>query len=105
MAKKKIKTTTQKEPVYIKKQKKKHNYDFVFNRQKYTIMLIGLGFILVGFLLMIGGGSSDPNEFSESLFSHRRITLAPILVILGYAIEIYAIMKQDKPKEEAATQE
>lgn len=105
MAKKKVKATTQKEPVYIKKQKKKSSYDFVFNRQKYTIMLIGLAFILVGFLLMIGGGSNDPNEFSEAIFSHRRMTLAPILVILGYAIEIYAIMKQDKPKEEAAAQE
>jgi len=70
---------------------------FIFNRQNYILLLIGLAFILVGFLLMIGGGSDDPNEFNKEIFSPQRITLAPILVITGYIIEIFAIMK--KPKE------
>jgi len=61
------------------------------------LLLIGLVVILVGFLLMIGGGSDDPNVFSEDIFSFRRMTLAPILVLAGYAIEIYAIMK--KPRD------
>jgi len=82
---------------------KEHKMSFVFTRQKYIIMLIGLGLILVGFLLMIGGGSEDPNTFSKELFSFRRLTLAPILVILGFVVEIYAIMKKPKGETEPIT--
>jgi hypothetical protein len=60
-------------------------------------MLIGLVFIALGFILMIGGGSKDPNQFNPDIFSFRRITLAPILILAGYVIEIFAIMK--KPKD------
>ena len=70
---------------------------FAFGKENYRLLLIGLVVILVGFLLMIGGGSDDPNVFSEDIFSFRRMTLAPILVLIGYAIEIYAIMK--KPRD------
>ncbi len=55
-------------------------------------MLIGLGVIILGFVLMAGGGSGDPEVFNEKMFSFRRITLAPIVVIAGFAFEIYAIM-------------
>ncbi|MBK9291751.1 MAG: DUF3098 domain-containing protein [Bacteroidetes bacterium] len=71
------------------------NDQFAFTRENYKWVLIGLAFIILGFILMIGGGSKDPNEFSEGIFSFRRMTLAPILVLAGYAIEIYAIMKKD----------
>lgn len=70
---------------------------FAFGKENYRLLLIGLAVILLGFLLMIGGGSDDPNVFSEDIFSFRRMTLAPILVLAGYIIEIYAIMK--KPKD------
>ena len=70
---------------------------FAFGKENYRLLLIGLVVILIGFLLMIGGGSDDPNVFSEDIFSFRRMTLAPILVLAGYIIEIYAIMK--KPKD------
>lgn len=70
---------------------------FAFGKENYRLLLIGLFVILVGFLLMIGGGSDDPNVFSEDIFSFRRMTLAPILVLAGYIIEIYAIMK--KPRD------
>lgn len=70
---------------------------FAFGKENYRLLLIGLVVILVGFLLMIGGGSDDPNVFSEDIFSFRRMTLAPILVLAGYGIEIYAIMK--KPRD------
>lgn len=86
--------------VLSKAKSKDQKVYFVFNKEKYIIMLIGIGFILVGFLLMIGGGSPDPNTFSNELFSFRRITLAPILVLIGFVIEIYAIMK--KPKEDSS---
>jgi hypothetical protein len=68
---------------------------FAFTRENYKWVLIGLAFIVLGFLLMIGGGSKDPDVFSQGIFSFRRMTLAPILVLVGYAIEIYAIMKKD----------
>ncbi len=68
-----------------------------FGRDNYLWVLIGIAFILIGFLLMIGGGSNDPDVFNEAIFSFRRITLAPILVLIGFGVEIYAIMK--KPKD------
>jgi hypothetical protein len=71
--------------------------EFAFGKENYRLMLIGLGFILVGFLLMIGGGSEDPTKFSPEIFSFRRLTLAPILILAGFGIEIFAIMK--KPKD------
>lgn len=70
---------------------------FAFGKQNYKLLFIGLALIFVGFLLMIGGGSDDPEVFSEGIFNFRRLTLAPILVLAGYVIEIFAIMK--KPAE------
>jgi hypothetical protein len=70
---------------------------FAFAKENYRLLLIGLALIFVGFLLMIGGGSDDPNVFSEDIFNFRRMTLAPILILAGYVVEIFAIMK--KPKE------
>lgn len=74
---------------------------FDFGKQNYKILLIGLGFILVGFLLMMGGGTDSPDEFNEAMFGFQRLTLAPMLVLSGFAIEIYAIMKKPKNKPEA----
>ena len=71
--------------------------DFAFARENYRLMLIGLAFIVVGFLLMIGGGAKNPNDFSPDIFNFQRLTLSPILILTGYVIEIFAIMK--KPKE------
>lgn len=59
----------------------------------YRLMLIGFAVIVLGFVLMAGGGSDDPNQFNEAMFSFRRITLAPMLVLAGFVFEIYAIMK------------
>jgi hypothetical protein len=70
--------------------------EFAFGKENYRLMLIGLAFIVVGFLLMIGGGSADPAKFNPEIFSFRRITLAPILILAGYVIEIFAIMKRPK---------
>jgi hypothetical protein len=70
---------------------------FALGKQNYKLLLIGFAIIVLGFLLMIGGGSKDPNVFSNEIFSFRRITLAPIVVLFGFIFEIYAIMK--KPSE------
>lgn len=69
---------------------------FVFGKENYKFLFIGLGLILLGFLLMIGGGSDSPDEFNEGIFNFRRLTLAPLLILAGFAIEIYAIMKRNK---------
>lgn len=78
------------------KKELKHDVDFPFGKTNYMWTLIGLAIIFVGFLLMIGGGSEDPAIWDESIFSFRRITLAPTLVMIGFAIEVYAIMKKSK---------
>ena len=64
------------------------------------MLLIGFVIIVVGFLLMVGGKADSPEQFNPEVFSFRRITLAPLVVLLGFAFEIYAIMKKPKEKEE-----
>lgn len=71
--------------------------EFALDKSNFILMGIGLIIIIIGFILMSGGGSDDPSVFNESMFSFRRITLAPLLVFAGFVFEIYAIMK--KPKE------
>ena len=63
-------------------------------RRNYILLVIGFAVILLGFVLMTGGGSENPDEFNYAMFSWRGITLAPILVIGGFAFEIYAILKR-----------
>lgn len=75
------------------------NTGFALGKQNFYLLAIGFVIIIIGFLLMSGGATSDPNVFNEDeLFSFRRITLAPIVVLFGFVFEIYAIMK--KPKED-----
>lgn len=64
--------------------------------KNYALLLTGFIVIIIGFILMAGGGSESPSEFNYEMFSWRRITLAPILVIAGFAFEIYAILKRFK---------
>ena len=73
---------------------------FALTGENYKLMAIGLIAIVIGFLLMIGGGSDDPNVFSYDIFSFRRITLAPMVVLFGFLFIIYAIMKKPKSKHE-----
>ena len=63
-------------------------------KKNYLYMLVGVLIIVLGFLLMSGGGKHTATGFDESIFSFRRITLAPIVVIAGFAFEVYAIMKR-----------
>ena len=73
---------------------------FIFNKKNYTLVIIGLVFVVVGFILMAGGGSEDPAVFNEEIFNARRITVAPLLILIGFGIEVFAIMR--KPKQEDA---
>jgi hypothetical protein len=69
----------------------------LFSKENYKWMVIGLIVMTIGFFLMSGGKSSDPNVFNDNqIYSFRRITLAPILIIGGLIIEIFAIIKKTK---------
>jgi membrane-bound ClpP family serine protease len=74
-----------------------------FTRENYILLAIGFAIIVLGFILMAGGKSANPEVFSKKIFSFRRITLAPVIVLLGFAFEIYAIMK--KPRKPAEKDE
>ena len=71
---------------------------FLFGKRNYTWMLIGLAFVALGFVLMAGGKSDDPEVFNEAIYSFRRIRLAPTLVLIGFAIEVYAILRSPDKK-------
>ncbi len=83
-----------------KKQADGKSEGFAIPRENYKLILIGFAIIVLGFILMAGGKSNDPNVFNEGMFSFRRITLAPIVVLFGFAFEIYAIMRKPKNKKE-----
>lgn len=74
----------------------------LFNKDNYKLMLVGLVVMTIGFFLMGGGRSSDPNVFDEkAIYSFTRITLAPILIVGGLVIEVFAIMKKSKEETKA----
>lgn len=81
-------------------QDKAANREFIFYRKNYIFMFIGIACMALGFILMSGGGTDDPNVFSPDIFSFRRIRLAPTLVLLGLGIEVYAIMLNPHKKKD-----
>ena len=70
--------------------------EFLFETINYKVLLIGIAVIVLGFILMSGGGSDDPKVFNEAVFNFRRIRLAPTLVLIGFGITIYSILKNSK---------
>jgi hypothetical protein len=70
--------------------------EFLFSASNYKILIIGLVVIALGFILMSGGANDDPNVFNEDVFSFRRIRLAPTVVLIGFGITIYSILKKSK---------
>lgn len=71
--------------------------DLPFTRINYTLLLIGIGIVFLGYILMAGGGSGDPNVFNaDEIFHPRRITVAPIVAMIGYLFCIYAILRKPK---------
>lgn len=80
-----------------KKEEEINKKGFALGKENYKLMIVGFIIIIVGFLLMIGGKSEDPSTFDENaIFSFRRITLAPLVVLAGFIFEIWAIMKRPK---------
>jgi len=76
----------------MNKKKEENKSKLLFGKKNYVIMLIGIAINGLGFILMAGGGSENPEIFNEDIYNFRRIRLAPTLVLIGLAIEIYAIM-------------
>lgn len=68
--------------------------NFTFNKKNYQLLMLGLVFIISGYALMIGGGAENPQEFSYEIFDFQRWVLAPVLILIGLVIEIFAIMKK-----------
>ena len=81
----------------MKKSKITTSEEFAIGRDNFKYIAIGVVVIIIGFLLMLGGFSEDPNVFNPEIFSFRRITLAPIVAVSGFMFIIWAIMK--KPSE------
>ena len=75
--------------------KNNEQMDMAFTATNYKLLLIGLAIVVVGFILMSGGGNGDPNSFNaDEIFSPRRITVAPIVTLVGYLFVVYAILKK-----------
>ena len=72
--------------------------NFTFGKRNYQLLITGVVLIAAGFILMSGGGSDDPNVFSDAIFNTKRLTVAPILILSGLVVEIFAILH--KPKED-----
>ena len=78
------------------KNKTEDEKQFAFSKKNYSILILGLLLIAVGLLLMIGGESENPQEFNYAIFNFQRLTLAPIIILTGLVVEIFAIMWRPK---------
>jgi hypothetical protein len=78
------------------KENEQEKQEFLFEKVNYSILLIGIAVIAVGFILMSGGGSDDPKVFNDSIFNFQRIRLAPTTVLIGFGITIYSILRNPK---------
>jgi len=82
-----------------RKEEAKNTALFIFEQKNYKFMLIGAAFIALGFILMAGGGSDDPNIFNPEIYHWRRIRLAPALILIGFGFEVYAILLNPTKKK------
>jgi hypothetical protein len=88
-------TTTKTTTTTTKKTTVERHHTFLFDKSNYMWMIGGVALILLGFVLMAGGKSPDPHQFNyDEVYSFRRITLAPLLILIGFGVEVYAIMKK-----------
>ncbi len=75
---------------------KERDSEFAFGKENYRLLIIGIVILIIGNVLMIGGGSDDPSVFNPEIFSARRITLAPLVILAGFATVLIAIIKKSK---------
>lgn len=91
---------TEKNTVKKDEQAKKGGFTFVFGKLNYILLGVGILLLAVGYILLTGGGSDDPAVFNPAMFDNRRLVAAPICIVLGFVVEIFAIML--KPKDNNA---
>lgn len=72
--------------------------EFALEKANYKFLIIGIALVVLGFVLMSGGGSEDPNVYSDEIFSFRRITLAPLILLAGFGMNLFAILYRPKSK-------
>ena len=70
--------------------------EFIFSKRNYRFLLLSLAVIALGFIIMVGGGSEDPNVFNPEIFNFQRIRLAPTIVLMGFGLAIYSILMPPK---------
>lgn len=80
----------------IQQEENGNHFQFAFGRVNYILMIAGLIVLALGYLLLSGGGSDDPNTFNPAMFDNRRLVVAPILIVAGFVVEILAIMYKGK---------
>lgn len=78
----------------MSKKETEKKFEMALEKQNYRLLAIAFAIVVVGFLLMIGGASDNPEVFNEEVYSFRRITLAPVVVLFGFLFGVYAIMKK-----------
>ena len=76
----------------VNKENNDNLFELSFNKINYILMAVGIVLLAVGYILLSGGGSDDPNVFNPAMFDARRLVWAPILIVLGFVVEIVAIM-------------
>lgn len=94
-----IQTEKKNNPVYGNKKQKKSIP--LFGKMNYILMIVGVVVLFVGYITLMGGGTDNPAEFNDAIFSSRRMVVAPILMLLGLVIEIVAIMYHPRAEKEA----
>lgn len=82
----------------------KPEFQFAFTKENYMWMIIGVVLIILGYVLLVGGGSDNPDEFNMALFNARRLVFAPIFIVGGLVVEVFAIMKKPSKKQTEAEQ-
>lgn len=94
MATKPVKPAAPAKGVAATKEVKADSGEFAFGKINFRLLLISIGLLLLGFILMMGGKADSPDVFNPEVFSFRRITLAPLIVMIGYGVGVYAIIKK-----------
>ncbi len=74
----------------------KSKFSFTFGKKNYILLIAGIVVLVIGYLCLIGGGSDDPNVFNENIFNVQRLVIAPLLIVAGLIIEVFAIMIRSK---------
>lgn len=82
----------------------KPEFQFAFTKENYMWMIIGVVLIILGYVLLVGGGSNNPDEFNMALFNARRLVFAPIFIVGGLVVEVFAIMKKPSKKQAGTEQ-